>query len=172
MMDNAIIEMTDDPYIENEAPENFDAPPQSDFRRWLFPVLAIVGIVALVTIALARDQTTFDPNTPEGVVQQYLQAIIDERWDDALAVLDPENFSGCRPEDLSSQVWDETFSAVHLNTREGPVRTRVEVQFNQGEGPFGSWSWPTEFVLIERDGRWYLTDDPWPYFQYLCDGSR
>ena len=65
-------------------------------RGWLVPVGAAVLIVALVAVALVREPAQLDPNTPEGTVQVYLQAISDGDYEGAFAVLDPDFYEGMR----------------------------------------------------------------------------
>ena len=64
-------------------------------RGWLVPVGAAVLIVSLVAVALVREPAQLDPNTPEGTVQVYLQALSDGDYEGAFAVLDPEFYEGC-----------------------------------------------------------------------------
>lgn len=153
----------------NDAPVQLEPTPPSAWKTWLVPALIVVVVVGLVAIALGRGQANFDPTTPEGAVQEYLQAIRQERWQDAIDVLDLEQFQGCQPHHLSSQISEESFNAVHLGTYYDGNLAYVDVEFRHSDGGvFGGWSWNNTFVLVERDGLWYLTDDPWPYFQFLC----
>ena len=66
-------------------------------RGWLVPVGAAVLIVSLVAVALVREPAQLDPNTPEGTVQVYLQALSDGDYEGAFAVLDPEFMRDATP---------------------------------------------------------------------------
>jgi len=167
MMDNAASEMNDAP----DYPTADDGPDLATptLKRWLIPVLVAVAVIALVVIALLRGQIQFDPTSPEGAVQEYLQAIVDKRWEDALAVLDPQAFETCGPEHISSHVWDQEFTASHVGTNYGSTFTFVEVQFEYRDGgPWGGGGWWEQFTLFEENGLWYITDDPWPNFRFSC----
>jgi hypothetical protein len=164
--------MTDQPTPddESEATGEPDGSP-GPASRWLVPLLAIVGIVILVGIALGREPTTFDPTSPEGAVQEYLLAISQERWDDAYVILDPEAFADCDPEDIASAGQQQAFTAVHDGTETAGSNTIVRVTLRFGDqDPLGSgWEQPEQFVLVDRDGSWYINEDPWPYFRWACE---
>lgn len=173
MMNNDAYKMTDDTSVPDQTNGILEEPASRGPGGWLVPTIVVAVIIGLVAVALLRGQTNYDPTTPEGAVQEYLQAIVDQRWEDALEVLDPEVFAECRPEHLSSNIWQEDFTAVHTATREGQFTTYVVVRFDhQDGGLIGGWSWSTEFALVERGGLWYITEDPWPHFRYLCSFGR
>lgn len=155
--------------------------------RWIWPVAIGVAIVALAVIALVREPVALDPDTPEGTVQIYLQAISDEEYDKAFELLDPDSFEGCAPAHIARHSPSEPFSAT-LGSSSGsdiatPVRpppepdhslpddvvwVDVTLRFGTG-GPFGSsWESWEQFVLFERDGFWWITGEPWPYFVWEC----
>lgn len=138
--------------------------------RWAVPAGLVVVVVALVTVALLRGPTLFDPTTPEGAVQDYLLAITEERWEDAFAVLDPQSFPDCEPDDIMAGEI-RPFTAVHDRTEQQAGRTLVSVSLRFGDqGAIGGgWESWEQFVLIERDGFWYITGEPWPYFHWSCE---
>jgi hypothetical protein len=151
-----------------------------------------VGVVALVGIALARGPAQLDPSTAEGTVQEYLQAISDQRWEDAYAVLDEQRFADCGPEDIanvnpgpfSATLGQSDDSGVEIPIAPGggfdngiPGTTtppddtalvQVTLRFGEG-GVFGSgWEQWETFSLVSRDGFWWISEDPWPYFRWSC----
>ncbi len=154
---------------------------------WLLPVGLVALVVGLVAIALSRGPTEIDPDTPEGTVQEYLQAINDERFDDAVDVIHPAWRGACEGSDLAGFV-DTDFTARLGNesfgggfvavpaTEEGssvplpPTDTTVEVTIshNQGGGIGSSWDEYVVFELIDDDDFWWLGNDPWPYFLWNC----
>lgn len=140
--------------------------------KWLWP--AVIGglVAALVVIALVRDPILLDPTTPEGTVQEYLQAISDEDWEGAFELLDPDSFEGCDAADIQRVTWQNTFTASLPEEGEPPAGEQVFVvvtmRFGDG-GPFGGgWSSDETFVLISNEGFWWITEDPWPYFHWEC----
>lgn len=140
--------------------------------KWLWPAVISVVIVALVAIALLREPIQLDPTTPEGAVQEYLQAISDKDYEAAFELLHPESFEGCNPADIVRPGFDETFTASIPESEDPPASGRafvdVTMRFGDG-GPFGgSWESNEVFVLISEDGSWWITGDPWPYFVWSC----
>ena len=138
---------------------------------WAIPVVAIAAIIGLVAIALTRGPTSFDPTTPEGAVQDYLLAVSQSRWDDAFAVLDPDSFENCEPGDIANSGQQGEFIASHDSTETAGANTLVNVRLRFGDsGMFGSgWESYEQFTLVEQDGFWYITQDPWPYFRWSCE---
>ena len=131
-------------------------------------------MVVLAAIALLRDPVLLDPTTPEGPVQEYLQAISDEDYQKAFETLDKESFEGCAPADIARSGWEQNFTASLPETSE-PTGDRVfvEVTMRFGDGGLfgGGWDSFETFVLVERDGFWWITEDPWPYFRWTCSGE-
>lgn len=147
-----------------------------NWPKWIWPVVIGGLVIALVVVALAREPVELDPTTPEGVVQEYLQAISDGEFEAAFATLDPESFEGCTAADIQRSVWQESFTAS-LPTETGDHsggRALVDVTMRFGNGGIfgGGWDSREVFVLVQRDGVWWITEDPWPYFSFECrDGG-
>lgn len=156
---------------------------------WLLPVILGIAVVVLVAIALSRGPVSLDPDTAEGTVQEYLVAISEERWDDAVAVIHDDWRGICRGEDLAAfsqgdfsaelgvpsgvggfgvggQVFEEGGPTIPANT----TQVDVTITHDQGGGIGSSWE---EFVVFEvsDDGDfWWIVGDPWPYFVWNCRG--
>lgn len=111
-----------------------------------------------------------DPSTPEGAVQQYLLAVTQERWDDALEFLDPDTFGTCTAEDFGMSVSERITSVSHVGTFMGPVDAQVEViiRYSGNGGLGGSWESSWTYSLIERDRNWYIYNDTWPAELWSC----
>lgn len=142
--------------------------------KWLWPAVIGTVVIALAAIALLREPVLLDPTTPEGTVQEYLQAISDQDFDKAFETLDPESFADCTPSDIQRSGWEENFTASLPQTSDpSGERVFVEVTMHFGDsGLFGGgWDSFETFVLVERDGFWWITEDPWPYFRWSCDGE-
>lgn len=159
-------------------------------RSWLLPAGLFALVATLVVIALARGPVVLDPDTPEGTVQEYLQAIRDERWEDAIAVIHADWLGSCEPSDL--QGWTDTEFTATLGTSSGlggvtterfvdigsdqPLPTLPEdaetvdvtISHSSGPGLGSSWDEQTTFKLIQDAGFWWLAEDPWPYFVFSC----
>jgi hypothetical protein len=157
---------------------------------WLLPAGVVVVVVALVTIALARGPVELDPDTPEGAVQEYLLAISQQRYDDAMEVLHEEWRGGCEggdlanfpPGDFSAELGSEPgFGVIREDFMGAPGEVapptipddavQVEVIINHQPGGVGSWSEPVVFELAFDGDFWWLVGDPWPYFIWSCRES-
>ena len=160
---------------------------ERSITRWLVPGGIAVVVIALGAIALLRDPLQLDPDTPEGTVQEYLLAISDEDFERAFKVLHPESFEGCDSADIARSRPREPFSATidpdgefggfDGGFREEPpgfapvdpdATVSVILRFG-GSGPFDAgWENYEVFFLVEEDGFWWITGDPWPYFSWNC----
>ena len=157
--------------------------------RWLVPTGIGVAVVALVAIALLRDPVELDSDTPEGTVQEYLQAISDGDYERAFALVLPESAEGCDASDLAFASPREPFSATlgspsgefseHRKIPPGeseqvlpPGETAlvdVTLRFASDGGPFDTgWEQFATFRLISLDGSWWIASDPWPHFTWSC----
>lgn len=162
---------------------------------WVIPAGLGVLVVALVVIALARGPVSLDPDTPEGTVQEYLMAISEERWDDAieifhedwrgecegsdLAAVAPDNFTAEQGTDRGDgRFVEEDFVPVPPDGEPGPTVpedvTRVNVTIRRNEtGALGTgWSENVTFQLMEEDGFWWIIGEPWPHFTWSCGVGR
>jgi hypothetical protein len=170
--------------------------PERKLPGWVLPLGLVVLVGGLVAIALTRGPVELDPDTPEGTVQEYLLAISEQRWDDAIEVVHEDWRGSCEGSDLEA-MHPGDFSA-ELGTEfggegefifEGGVAvapgepgapatipddaTQVEVTIHRSDdGGLGS-SW-SEYVVFElsNDGEfWWLVGDPWPHFTWACQAS-
>ncbi len=157
-------------------------------RKWLAPVGIGVGVITLGVLALVREPARFDADSPEGAVQEYLQAIADEDFDAAFELLHAEAFGGCDSRDIRRAARDTDFSATLANGGDGffggmhldefdrafvepEAEVDVILRFGGGSGPFDTgWEEWTSFGLVEDDdGFWWIVGDPWPYFRWACN---
>lgn len=139
-------------------------------RNWTVPAIAVVVIAVLSVIALTRSPVELDPESPEGTVQAYLQAIADDDYVAAHALLSQEIRSDCSPTDIANNVYYETFNAVLGDVVEVGDQMTVEasIQFGSAALDPGSDGYYEQFILIRENGDWVITSDPWPYFTYGC----
>lgn len=161
------------------------------FSDWLLPVGLGVLVVGLVVIALSRGPVELDPDTPEGTVQEYLLAIDEGRWEDAVAVIHPDWLGECDGGDLSRFAQGDFTAELGASRGFGGGIVREEltlvgddqgqplpdadetvevtIRHNDTGGLFGS-GWD-EYVIFEMsdDGEfWWIVNDPWPYFVWNC----
>ena len=81
-------------------------------RTWWFFLGAAVVIVGLLLVALTREPVTLDPNTPEGTVQNYLQAVADRDYEGAFNLIHPDWTRGCTFADLAAAAPSGSFGAA------------------------------------------------------------
>lgn len=166
---------------------------QKKSRRWLLPAGLVALVAGLVVVALNRGPVNLDPDTPEGTVQEYLLAVHEERWEDAVAVIEPQWLGDCDGQELAAfadpdftaeltngesdglggfPAVRQDFTAIGGNATEDlpGSDTQVEVVISHDEaGAFGSsWSEYVVFELAQEDDFWWITGDPWPYFVWNC----
>lgn len=155
---------------------------------WLFPAGVGVLVVGLVAIALLRGPMQLDPDSPEGTVQEYLLAINEGRWDDALEVLHhawrgtctAAHIQASAPAAFSAELraGDESRDVPLGPTPDHPPglpdrsdfenTARVEVTIRHGGGLGSGWDEYVNFELAEENDRWWIFGEPWPYFSWNC----
>lgn len=161
--------------------------PRRELPGWLLPVGLGAIIVVLVVIALVRGPTSLDPGTAEGTVQEYLVAISEGRWDDAVEIVDDDWRGNCTGKDLESFApgeftaelgsttgFDEVsrFGAVPDDgtpaVPEDATEVQVTISHDVGAGLGSGWSEVATFDLVHDGDLWWLVGDPWPYFIWSC----
>ncbi len=142
-------------------------PDRSRALLWVLGGLVLVMLLVGVIVGAARGPAALDPQSPEGVVQSYITAVLDHDYGLAAGYLSEATAQRCPawtfrdtwvPDDLVADL-----DAVRI--RDG--RAEVRVQLRQTAEPlpfdFGSVDPSIEtFVLSDEDGPWRITDDPWP----------
>lgn len=125
---------------------------------------SLVAVLVIVALVFGLDTTVenYDTSTPEGTVQLYLQALIDQ--DDAAAaaivVDDPED--PCLDDPVDWIVADARMALGEVTVGDGVAN--VEVLTTQiDEGAFGNSSYDSVFSLVSVDGEWRLEAADWPY---------
>ena len=163
------------------------------FPGWLLPVALGAAVIALVAIALTRGPVTLDPESAEGTVQEYLLAINEERWDDAVSVVHDEWRGLCDGFDLemfsqgdfSAELgapsgfggFESSGGFAGVGDGAGPTipgnTTQVEVTINHQDagGLGGNWQEYVVFELTDDGDFWWIVGDPWPYFVWSCQGG-
>lgn len=138
----------------------------------------VVGVVLVVAVAAAavvtslRPSAQLDPNTPEGTVQVFFQAVESEDWDRAQALLARSVQDECEPSELA-EFRDDIDRAVVTDVEQAGPETIVEVRASRVvvDDPLNPYSYDDtfRFVLIEEDGRLAIIELP---FQFFCQDSR
>ena len=166
-------------------------PTERRLPAWLLPAALGVVVVVLVTIALTRGPVSLDPDSPEGAVQEYLLAISDSRWDDAVAVIHDDWRGTCdgfdlqafAPGDFSAELGADNppvgfvergnFEPVDeegLTLPENTTRVDVTINHHDGGGFGTTWAEHVTFEVTFDGDFWWIVGDPWPYFLFSCPG--
>ena len=124
---------------------------------------AVVLLAVLAGVVVAnRDTPDLNPGTPEGVVQEYLQAVFDGDYPAGAGLLSPS--SGCDVADLAAGYVPESARIVldHSAVTGDHAVVTVKVTEGTGGGPFDSGYSHTERITVQREsGVWKITGSPW-----------
>ncbi|HEX5332277.1 MAG TPA: hypothetical protein VFW79_06500 [Cellulomonas sp.] len=143
-------------------------------NRVLAAVVGIVVVLAAIAGVVAANRTapTLDPSTPQGVVQEYLKAVLAGNYSAAAKLLSPT--SGCGLSDVSATTVSDSARIVLKDTVVTGDTAVVTVDVTEGadSGPFGDSGYThTERITAERDGSaWKISGSPW--LLYLCGSTK
>lgn len=137
---------------------------------WAVPVVGVVLVVALVVIGLNRGPADFDPDTPEGTVQTYIDAIVRGDYDTAASLWHRE---GCIPES-TVPTREYSVSASLVRVGGGDEEATVEVRITETTtDPFGNVTEYQEwFNLVRVADGWRIRQPSWPYYDQPCEESE
>ena len=136
---------------------------------WMGAGLLALLAVAAIAVAL-RSPANFEPGSPEAVVQEYVNAVLDEDSEAAFALLTPSAQRRCKLEDLEDRYIRGEQSRIVLVDSEitGDTAT-VELEFTaaSGDSPFDiyEYSFEQRFKLRDVDGAWRLSAAQWPFYR-------
>lgn len=127
-------------------------------------VSALVVIVSLIAVFTRSAPAPLDPNSPEGVVQTYMQAVIDDDLTAARALLTAELRENCQ----TSQPSPPTGVRItHVRTIERTDEATVTVDIGSpgGGGLFGPSDYVSResFELARTDEGWRIAVAPWQF---------
>ena len=151
-------------------------------NRWLIGIGAALGGLVLLALVISlvsggRSQITYAEDTPEGVLQRYLSAMLDGDTTAAYAYLSPDLQERCLLEEWRRQsrgIVDRTEQSQIVLTkvdRPSDNEAIVSVTITTLDTsriilvPPVENSFNLEFFLDRLDdGRWAFTEFPWPAF--------
>ena len=145
----------------------------SDVRRGANRVLAVIVLFTLVLAAVAafltssRETQDYALNTPEGVVQSFLNDVIDGKNEDAAAYF--SNTSTCDAVDIDRSWVPDTVRVNLTNTQIEGDRAYIDVAVDMNQDQlFGDmYTEKHSFRLAREGGAWKILGIPWPL--YSCD---
>jgi hypothetical protein len=128
-----------------------------------------IALVATLVVLAVQTETEYDASTPEGTVQRYVRALIEDDHRGALAFLDED--LGCTTDDLRwSRLSGSTTVRLVGTHSDGADRAEVDLSVSEYAGPFGGgYEFPTTIVLERHGGEWSIVEVPWPV--YYCEGE-
>lgn len=133
-------------------------------------VLAVIAAVALIAVlALKEPIAELDKGTPEGAVQQYLDAVTDRDFDQALTYLVSD--SKCTVEDFDRAYIQDSLriGLSEVSPTESTAVVTVSIQYSNGDPFGGTYSEDQNFRLVKTDAGWKISGIPWP--TYECGGE-
>lgn len=147
------------------------APSPAPSTRLLFAVAGLVASIALAALVVGgSDRAELDEDAPAGVVSDFLEALDARDGPGLRRTLAPDLREDCSSEDVRRGTRDRHHTAGRVRlvgTEEfgGTVEVEVRESGYGGEPPFGDPGYETTevFALRRHEGRWVITDVPWPY---------
>ena len=126
-----------------------------------------IAVLALVVIAFASTfmrAPQLDPDTPEGVVQRYLQAAVEGRRTEARSYLSDRLQRECErglPRYVSRDAYRIELMAAIVEGTTAEVEVMVA---EQDAGVFdGYYEFPAFYSLVSTGDGWRITDQDWPW---------
>jgi hypothetical protein len=135
---------------------------------WILPTVAVVVVIALVAVGLSREPAELDPDSPEGAVQAYIQALSAGDFDEAATYwatdgcLPPSNVPTAGAPDVSASL-----VSVDDNDRQATVVVRLTE--NSTDPLSGLYEYEEWFMLVNEDGAWKISQPSWPYYDQMCE---
>jgi hypothetical protein len=126
----------------------------------------IVAVIGAAIVNSLRPLRQLDPNSPEGVVQSFLVAVDEERYDSAYQLLSLDAQVDCNPSDLAVDQ-PEMSRVVVDEVTEFDEETLVVLDATVMEvDPIDPYTYETtlEFTLIDESGSVRIDRLPYPYF--------
>ncbi len=132
----------------------------TEARKPLLIVGGVVGALIIVTLIAStlRPVEQLDPNTPEGVVQQFIQAVLDDDEDGAEEFVTSAFLDDCAIRDRG------TNGRFAINeSRTVAAGYLIEVMQSSSEGFGGGYVRTTDIMLVDVDGGWLIDWASWPF---------
>jgi hypothetical protein len=146
-------------------------------KRDRFLIGILIGIGVLVVVALVmffvRKPAEYIPDdTPEGVVHNYVLALYRGDYQRAYVYLAEKdhkpNYQQFQESFMNSYLDPGTVGVEIVETKRGDTQASVSVNIiSNASDPFSSrYSNPDKALLVLQDGKWKLTQMPYPFWDY------
>lgn len=132
-------------------------------------VAAIVTVALIVVLAVKEPTAQLEKDSPQAAVQQYLAAITDRDFNQALELLAAD--SKCTIQDFDRAYIQDSLRISLSDTTSTATTATVKVKIEASNGdPFGStYADAQTFSLTKDDSGWKISGIPWP--TYECGGE-
>ena len=124
---------------------------------------ALIGVTAGILLS-SQSIKELNPSSPEATVQTFLEAVFDDRNDEAAALLVSD--SKCQVEDLDRSYVPESrrVTLTRSEITSGVARVKVSVEISNGD-PFNSFFKESHtYRLQSAGGKWRIEGIPWPLY--------
>jgi hypothetical protein len=131
--------------------------------------VAVVLLIGVALVLALQPTPQLDPATPEGAVQGYLEAVLDDDFELARSYLTDPLADRCAPSEFDYRSErSASVVIVDVETRGDRVRVDVEITETSGTDLFVNdlHRFDEAFVLEQQGGRWLIAEPPWPI--YYC----
>jgi hypothetical protein len=133
---------------------------------WLLMGLAVVLLVVGVVVGAMRQPAKITDSRAEGVVQAYIEAVLDRDHAAAVGYLSEDTAARCTAAAFRQAWVPEGVTADLEGVQVSGQRAEVRVRLRTTAEPFplegGGYSSTEAFTLVEEDGAWQITGEPWP----------
>lgn len=126
--------------------------------------LLIVAVIVVNLFTAGNSSKTLDPATPAGVVQGYLNAALNGKYERAATFISSE--SSCDAQDLE-RIFIMDMERVDLVKTEidgSQAQVWVRVDYPSGAMFDAANLEDHSYRLTQAKGRWLLTGVPWPLY--------
>lgn len=131
---------------------------------WMVGGLVVVAVVVAAVAGALREPAVVAPDSPEGVVQAYLRAVLARDHAAAVGYLTDEASRRC-PASAFRTTWvpdDVTADLEEVSVNGGEARVRVHLRTPVAPLALDAESSTEVFLLVREDDAWRLTGEPWP----------
>ena len=127
-------------------------------------MLAIVGLCVAAAVRGGGGATQIDQSKPEGVVQAFLNSVIDRDFETSVTFLPAD--TKCTVADFDSAYIATDMEVTLRSSTSAAGSATVDVSVTTGGDPFGGgYTEQHIYRLAEVGGKWLIKGTPWPLYQ-------
>ncbi|MGV8876388.1 MAG: hypothetical protein ACOH1K_02630 [Rhodoglobus sp.] len=123
-------------------------------------VIATIVVIALVVVFTRGGAVEVDPATPEGVVQSYSLAVLDNDYDNAREFISAEIRATCTKAE-PSMVQGLRMTVISSKVTGDTAVVRVTMEHDGGSFGGTGYEYDGVFILIHDGDLWKVESAPW-----------